>query len=266
VHELSLAPGAGVSIHGAADLDRYLGAVAGAGFGAVSLALDQVAGDAGTAARLLEAHGLRCHDLIGLQVGRDDAEALGSAQRLADTAGVLGAGHVLALLFTRVSSESIDRLGRCADVVAGAGAQLALEMPPIGPLDSIGAALAVVDAVGAGSVSLVVDTFHFFRGSSTWSELESLPLEALGYVQFDDALPVESEDVMYETTQRRCMPGDGELDLERFVGTLVGRGWSGVVSVEVLSAELRSLDPADFARLAFRSTVRYWDGGPSGPT
>ena len=139
-----------------------------------------------------------------------------------------------------------------------AGTRLALEMPPIGELNSISAAGSVVDEVGYGRASLLIDTFHFSRGRSTWEELESFPLEALGYVQFDDALAPESDDVMHETMDRRAMPGDGELELERFVTTLTGRGWSGLVSVEVLSEELRQLDITTFARRAYQSTASYW--------
>ena len=116
----------------------------------------------------------------------------------------------------------------------------------------------VIDAAGIKRSALMVDTFHFCRGESTWDQLESLPLEALGYVQFDDALPPETDDVMHETTNRRTMPGDGEFPLERFATTLTSRGWSGLVSIEVLSAELRLLDIATFARRAHESTAPYW--------
>jgi sugar phosphate isomerase/epimerase len=105
----------------------------------------------------------------------------------------------------------------------------------------------------------MVDTFHFSRGASTWEELDSLPLDALAYVQFDDALPPASDDVMHETMHRRTMPGEGELDLSRFAAALRRRGWSGTVSVEVLSEELRQLDVADFAGRAFATTAPYWE-------
>jgi sugar phosphate isomerase/epimerase len=108
----------------------------------------------------------------------------------------------------------------------------------------------------------MLDTFHFSRGESTWEELESFPLDGLGYVQFDDALPAERDDVMYETTNRRTMPGEGEFDLGRFAGILTGRGWAGLVSVEVLSEPLRQLDIRTFARRAYETTARYWPGRP----
>ena len=52
-----------------------------------------------------------------------------------------------------------------------------------------------------------------------------------------------------ETVNRRTWPGDGEFDLARFTQTLRRRGWDGLVSVEVLSDQLRDLPVATFARL-----------------
>jgi sugar phosphate isomerase/epimerase len=258
VVELSLAPGAGQEIHTAADLDTYLGALADAGFANVSLSLEQLAGDLPRAAAMLATHGLRCRDVLALQVSRHEDTVFERTERLAEAAEALGAEFVLALFWSRVNEESIDRFGRCADVVNRVGARLALEMPPIGELNSIGASLAIVDAVGVDRAALMIDTFHFMRGSSTWLDLETFPVGTLGYVQFDDALAPVTDDVMHETVNRRTMPGDGEFDLDRFATTLRHRGWSGLVSVEVLSAELRLLDIGTFARRAFESCARYW--------
>lgn len=255
---LSLAPGAGFEVRSADDLDRYLQAVSAAGFEGVSLALPQVEPCLEVVPSLLTRHGLRCPDALSLQISRDDQEVIRTARRLARLAELAESSFALCLFFTRVTEESIDRCGRCADILASAGAKLALEMPPIGELNSISAALAVVDAVGRDRCCLMVDSFHFFRGQSTWEELESLPLDALGYVQFDDALPAVSDDVMFETMERRAMPGEGEFDLRRFSGTLVRRGWSGWVSVEVLSTEMRRLEPEEFARRAHWSSSPYW--------
>ncbi len=255
---LSLAPGTGFEVRSPEDLDRYLGAVSAAGFEGVSLGLQQVEPCLDQVPGLLARHGLRCPDVLALQISRDEEEVIRTARRLAELAQAVESSFALCLFFTRITEESIDRCGRCADILAAAGARLALEMTPIGELNSISAALAVVDAVGRDRCSLMVDSFHFFRGQSTWEELESLPLDALGYVQFDDALPAVSDDAMFETMERRAMPGEGELDLWRFSGALVRRGWSGWVSVEVLSTDMRRLEPEEFARRAHRCSSPYW--------
>jgi sugar phosphate isomerase/epimerase len=107
----------------------------------------------------------------------------------------------------------------------------------------------------------VIDTFHFFRGRSTWEELESVPFDALGYVHFDDAL-APSDDVLSDTNDRRAFPGEGVFDLTRFVRTLTRRGWSGVVSIEVKSEKERLLGLGEFARRAYRTAAPYWGLDP----
>ena len=81
-------------------------------------------------------------------------------------------------------------------------------------------------------------------------------------MQFDDALPARSGDFLTETTLRRTWPGQGTFDLDRFVRTLTSRSWDGLVSIEVLSGELRRLDVATFANQAYRTTRPYWPAGP----
>src|ERR1700733_4719107 len=160
MNELGLAPGAGFEVNSLADLDTYLAAVSQAGFSSVSLALRQIGDDLEAAAGLLTRHKLHCSDVLSLQVSRHDDEVLAQATELAHAAGVLGADHVLSLFWTRVNEESVDRFGRCADVIERSGARLALEMPPIGELNSISAALSVVNDVGFAKASLMIDTFH----------------------------------------------------------------------------------------------------------
>jgi sugar phosphate isomerase/epimerase len=146
----------------------------------------------------------------------------------------------------------------CAAMFADAGARMAVEFSPLGSVASIRDGLQVVAAAGTDRAGLLIDTWHFFSGDSTWEDLAEVPLELIGYVQFDDALPRISEDPMDETMNRRTMPGDGTFDLERFATTLLARGWSGLVSVEVLNRDLAKLPVAEFARLAYTSSARYW--------
>jgi sugar phosphate isomerase/epimerase len=252
---IGLAPGTGFAISSMADVDRYLGAVADAGFDAVSLSIDQLGGDPVAAARLLAKHGLRCTDVLSMRVSRDEEETMAAVRAARPAIEALGAGHLLAMFWTRLNEESLDRLGRCAEE---AGVPIALEFGPGGAADTVASADGFVDALGLDHVSVLADTFHFSRGDSTFEMLEAVPLAHLPIVQFTDALPAVSDDYMAETTNRRAWPGDGELELDRFAATLLDRGWDGVVSVEVISAELRRLPVAEFARRAYETTAPYW--------
>jgi sugar phosphate isomerase/epimerase len=264
--ELSLAPGAGTPIASEPDLDRYLGTVAAAGFPSVSLGLQQVAfavdeqGGLDRVAVLVERHGLHVPDVLSVAVRRDADGTLATARDLVHLAAAVGAEHLLVLLFTGLRADSLDTLSRIADLAADAAVRLAFEFTPGSAVSNIGAALALVARIGADRMGVMIDTWHFFRGDSTWEQLETIPLPHLAYVQFCDALPAISDDVMHETINRRTWPSLGEFDLARFADTLRGRGWSGLVSVEVLSEEHRMLDDADYTRLAHDTTAPYWTG------
>ena len=57
---------------------------------------------------------------------------------------------------------------------------------------------------------------------------------------------------------RRIYPGQGVFDLARFVSTVRSTGWDGIVSVQILSAELRQSPLSDFARQAYEASAPYW--------
>jgi sugar phosphate isomerase/epimerase len=247
--ELGLTPDARWDI----DVAGLVAAARGAGFSALGIAGRRA--DAACAAALA-AGGLRCHELLALVVTADEEATLSRARRLAEGAAVVKARWVLTTFAAPLGTRPL--IERCAAMFAEAGAGMAVEFSPLGPVTSISAALDVVKAAGAGRAGVMIDSWHFFRGDSTWEQLERLPLHSIAYVQFCDGLPPVSEDGMHETMQRRAMPGDGTFELDRFASTLLDRGWAGLVSVEVLSAELRELPVPEFARRAYRSTARYW--------
>jgi sugar phosphate isomerase/epimerase len=227
----------------------------GAGFSAVGLGVSLADG---AAAAALTANDIRCHELLALVLGRDDDANLRHAQALAEGAATVGAEWVLTTFGVPLTSDSAKAMARYAAMFAEAGAKMAAEFSPLGKVTSIPAALAVVEAAGADRAGVMIDTWHYFRGDSTWEDLETMPLERIAYVQFADAPKPASDDAMDETMNRRVMPGDGAFDLTRFASTLLERGWQGLVSVEVLSHDLRRLPVPEFARMAHETTARYW--------
>ena len=57
---------------------------------------------------------------------------------------------------------------------------------------------------------------------------------------------------------RRALPGAGILELDRFARTMRDRGWEGVVSMQVLSDELRALPVDEYARRVHDAALPYW--------
>jgi sugar phosphate isomerase/epimerase len=237
------------------DTAGLVAAASEAGFSALGIAGRRA--DAACAAALA-AGGLRCHELLALVLGADEETTLNRARQLAEAAAAVNARWVLTTFAAPLSGETRPLIERCAAMFAEAGAGMAVEFSPLGAVTSIAAGLAVVEAAGPGRAGLMIDTWHFFRGDSTWEQLERVPLDHVAYLQFCDAPPPVSENGIHETMNRRVMPGDGTFELDRFASTLLDRGWAGLVSVEVLSAELGRLPVPEFARRAYQSTARYW--------
>jgi sugar phosphate isomerase/epimerase len=236
------------------DAEQVSAAAAAAGFDAISVPAAH-ANDATLAA--LKANGVPAHDVLALMITKH-ARTESYAQLIAEAATAVNAGWVLCLFTEEPSPEGRKIFERCAAIIAESGARMAIEFNPFSPVSNIDAALEVLDWVGPARAGVMIDTWHFFRGDSTFSQLEQVPLEKIAYVQFDDAPTPYSADGYAETMDRRVFPGDGVFELTRFADTLRNRAWEGTVCVEVLNAELATLPIPDFARSAYRTTAPYW--------
>lgn len=233
-------------------------AVAEAARAAGFTALGMVSGRFGSDARVvLDAAGLRCHELLGLQV-REPAATVARAEQLAREAASLGASWVLTTFDVALGPDIVKAIARCAAVIAEVGAGFAVEFSPLGPVATIEEGLAVVAATGVERAGIVIDSWNFCFGPGTWRDLEQVPLDTIAYVQFADALAPLGVPNMEEAMTRRALPGDGVLELDRFAFTLRDRGWDGVVSLQVLSDRLRELPVDDYARRVYDSATPYW--------
>lgn len=247
-------------------LARQIAAAAGAGFPWMSFdiwSLRRHAEGGGTVAELgdaLHAHGIRCAELQALSISPDERATLAQAEELAAYADVFKPA-VLMLGFTAETGDrEIRHLRRAAAILTQACPSLCLglEFLPTFSVCDITSARNVVHRANIERLGLVVDTWHFFQGPSDWPDLEKLPREELSFVQFNDHAALVSDNFMFETIQRRVLPGQGVFDLARFVRTVLEKGYEGLVGVEIISAPLRELGPEEFARQAYRSAAAYW--------
>jgi sugar phosphate isomerase/epimerase len=77
-------------------------------------------------------------------------------------------------------------------------------------------------------------------------------------VHINDALPVLGDDLVYESRYRRAVPGAGIFELVEFAGVLAELRYDGIISLEVLSADLRSRPPGEGARELLDSLTAVW--------
>ena len=239
-----------------APLPEVLNAAATAGFS--SLGLSGQAASREVREAYQEAH-LFCDEILALVITEDDESVLTQAQVLAEAASIMSAPFILTVYATPLNDASGSLIKTAAEIFATGGARMAVEFSPLGPISTLALALEVVEAAGGvARAGAMIDSWHFLVGESTFADLESMPLEAISYVQFSDALPPESEKLGRETMKRRTMPGAGVLELDRFATTLLERGFDGLVSLEILSEAWRERTVSEFARAAFDASAPYW--------
>jgi sugar phosphate isomerase/epimerase len=243
-------------------IDDLLSATAAAGFGLVGLdmySLDQLEVAPETVRHALDQHGVRCFEMLGLSVDADDGASLAMARAVARWVGEVHADWVLTVVAAPVDDALVERFARCAELVVAEGGRLALEFIPFLPVATIDDARSLCDAVGASRAGVLIDSWHVFRGTNTLADVASTAANAIGYVQFDDALPAVG-DLPDEIMARRTWPGMGEFDLTGFADAIRATGYDGPVSVELLNEQWRrdGLRPSEFARRAMQTSRPYW--------
>lgn len=201
-------------------------------------------------AALLRKRGLACTDVGVLRIGVD--EPAGAAQRLATLASATGARTCIAAVFDGTSEDARRDLDEAASVLASAGVRIALEHAAYGGLRTLADAAELCAAVGWDRCGLLVDAWHVLHGDDDLSALTAAQVEL---VHVSDAPDPIGDDLAHESRFRRVAPGRGGLALDRFMARLRAIGYDGVVSLEVLSSELRARVPVAAAQ-ELRGAVR----------
>ena len=249
----------------APDLPRLVRAAAAAGFEWISFdgtILDAYCAQGGSLAslrRLVENEGLRTLAIHALTLGADPVAAAAQCRPLAEAAEALGAPYVQAGSIAPLGPALFEATDIAARILREAGAALAIEFLPFIEIASIEQTRELLRATETAAGGLVVDTWHFFHGPDDWAELEGLSADEIVYLQFDDHPPLQSQDLLFETTQRRVYPGEGTFALPRFVATMQSIGFDGIVGLELLSAAHRARPVEEVAHTLLEKSRRFWN-------
>lgn len=243
-------------------LDRFPAAVAG-GFDHLSLSALDVARSAEQGLPTTEIK--RRADDLGLRLIMDPVMnwhpatepsrsrfarfGMDEALRMCEALGVVSMTAIASSTSAASGDELIGLFGTLCDRAADIGALVHLEFIPMTAITDVATAWAIVRQADRPNGGILFDTWHFFRGSADFDDLEAVPGERILAVQVDDALP-EVVGSLWDDTQRRRLPGDGCFDLPRVLRTLVRTGGLRRVGPEVIAPETAALPAADAARLA----------------
>jgi sugar phosphate isomerase/epimerase len=196
----------------------------------------------------LRVRGLECSDLVGITLDSRSQELDAATQRLAHVGEVLGCPLALATVPTQVDwDELVETTSRCAGILAEHGMRLGIEFVPYYALSTLEDAMRLCRAVPDTGAAVVLDALHFFRSGATLDSLDQLTPQDLALVQLSDAVASPCWDLQEESRHHRLLPGDGSLPLATLVQRLNHVGYDGDFVSEVLSRDLRTADPGEYA-------------------
>jgi sugar phosphate isomerase/epimerase len=170
--------------------------------------------------------------------------------RRLEQAAALGAPHVIAgppvgyadvVLGARRYRELLE-LGQTK------GARPAMEfLGFVEQFNTIESALDVIERVAHPAASIVIDPFHIFRGDGSVESIALLRAEQIAVAHFNDTPITPPREQQHD--RDRVWPGDGQLDLRRYLALLRQIGYDGWLSLELFREDLWQRDPLEVARI-----------------
>ena len=168
-------------------------------------------------------------------------------------AEALGARSINAVLVSDTAPpfpEIAEAFAGVCDRAAEHGLVVHLEFLPWTPIRDVQAALEIVEMADRPNGGVMLDSWHHFRSGTGDDALRRVPGARILGVQLNDAPRKPEPDVIAETTRRRLLPGEGDIDLVELVRILDEVGSRAPIGVEVFSEELFARPAAEVARRA----------------
>jgi 2-keto-myo-inositol isomerase len=154
-----------------------------------------------------------------------------------------------------VVAESIRVLNELCDISANHNVALAFEF--LGQTDcsvpTLDLAAEIVRKTGRDDLGVVIDSFHFYAGGSTFEMIEELDPKLIRIFHINDAEDIPREQL---EDRHRLLPGLGILPLREMVSAFRRIGYDKVASVEIFRPEYWGRDPFELARVAREATER----------
>jgi len=113
-------------------------------------------------------------------------------------------------------------------------------------------ALKLVRDANHPNVRVMIDTYHFWGGTSKFEDLELLRDGELHHLHFED-MPADPLRELLGQPNRQ-FPGEGIAPLRRIVEVLKRKGYAGPASLEMFSPTIQAMDPYQVAMKA-RATI-----------
>lgn len=144
-----------------------------------------------------------------------------------DIMAELGAPVVNAVVIEQDRARAVDEFGLFARMADERGLLATIEFMPMMWPATIAEALAFLADVGAANGKLLLDAMHVYRSGASATDIAAIDPAMIGYVQLCDVPlsisgPARTDNYGEEARHDRLCPGEGDLPLADFLGTLPG--------------------------------------------
>ncbi len=218
--------------------------------------------------RLLEENNLEPYSInsiehITFRNAEDYAKIKAECEEFSKIAGELNCPYVVVVpgklpdgaSEDEIIDESVSVLNELADIAEKYNVGLAFEF--LGQADCSVQTLdldkKIIEKVNRKSVGLVIDTFHFYAGNSSFEAIETLDPEKLFVFHINDAEDLPRENL---TDAHRLYPGLGVLPIRQIKERFDLIGYDRMVSIEIFRPEYWAQDPFEVARKAKAATEK----------
>ncbi len=157
-----------------------------------------------------------------------------------------------------VITESLKVLTELCDIAAAHDVALAFEFlgQPDCSVPTLDLAAEIVREADRKDLGLVIDSFHFHAGGSTFEMIEALDPEVIQIFHINDAEDLPRDQL---EDRHRLLPGLGVLPLREMISAFHRIGYDKVASVEIFRPEYWERDPFALARDARAATKQILD-------
>ena len=149
----------------------------------------------------------------------------------------------------QIIDESVRVLNDLGDIAHRYGVSLAFEF--LGQTDcsvqTLDLAKEIIEIIDRPNIGVVIDTFHFYAGNSTFDAIDTLDPEKLFIFHINDAENLPKDQL---TDAHRLYPGAGILPIREIKEHFDKIGYNRMVSVEIFRPEYWAQDPFEVARKA----------------
>lgn len=182
-------------------------------------------------------------------------------KELTEIAGAIGCKNVVVvpgkltagMPRAEIVDESVRVLNELADIADKNQVSLAFEF--LGQTDcsvqTLDLCKIIIDKCNRDNVGLVIDSFHFYAGGSSFDAFNNLDPEKIFIFHINDAEDLPREHL---TDAQRLYPGEGILPLKELKAAFDRIGYSEVVSIEIFRPEYWEQDPFIVAKKSIEST------------